>query len=51
MATRNSVSVIESELSSTLTEALVSTGLVEVEEERFDNAKYTARMYSYYNHA
>ena len=33
-----------------LTEALVSTGLVEAEEEMFDNAKYTAaRMYSYYN--
>ena len=46
MATRNSLSVIESELSSALTEALVSTGLVEAEEERFDNAKYTARMYS-----
>ena len=40
MATRNSLSVIESELSSALTEALVSTGLVEAEEERFDNAKY-----------
>ena len=45
MATRNSLSlsVIESELSSALTEALVSTGLVEAEEERFDNAKYTTR--------
>ena len=45
MATRNSLSlsVIESELSSALTEALVSTGLVEAEEERFDNVKYTTR--------
>ena len=46
MVTRNSVSIIESERSSALTEALVSTGLVEAEEERFDNAKYTTRMYS-----
>ena len=42
------ISVIESELSSA--EALVSIGLVEAEEERFDNAKYTARIYSYYIH-
>ena len=46
MDTQNSLSVIESELSSALTEALVSTGLVEAEKKGLINAKYTARMYT-----